>query len=160
MPFDGGQVKTPPSKQPAEQRINIEMVDLNVSGIEKVPTNSTKFVDEDGIRNMNEKKPMETLRLRKINSILTPPNAKAVAKKQAKLDGGKALNNERLSIPQKGRSHAKKSDTNTVEVNVITMSSSCSVVHGPRTQGTENCKASQWLRAPFMKFDVMKKDRN
>ncbi|KAI8022302.1 hypothetical protein LOK49_LG03G00620 [Camellia lanceoleosa] len=37
------------------------------------------------------------------------------------------------------------------------MSSSCSVVRGPQTRGTQNCKASQWLRTPFVKFDVMKK---
>ncbi|GMQ00078.1 hypothetical protein CsSME_00047306 [Camellia sinensis var. sinensis] len=37
------------------------------------------------------------------------------------------------------------------------MSSSCSVVRGPQTRGTQNCKASQWLCTPFVKFDVMKK---
>ncbi|CAL5357622.1 unnamed protein product [Camellia sinensis] len=126
-------------------------------GIEKVAANSLKFVDEDEIRNMNDKEPMETSRSRKTNSILTPPNAKAVSKKQAKLVGGKALNNERLSIPQKGRSRAKKSNSKAVEVNAVTMSSSCSVVRGPQTRGTQNCKASQWLCTPFVKFDVMKK---
>ncbi|CAL5393255.1 unnamed protein product [Camellia sinensis] len=157
IPFDGGHVKTPPSKLHEEHRIDIEMVGLDDSGIEKVAANSPKFVDEDEIRNMNDKEPMETLRLRKTKPILTPPNAKAVAKKRAKLVGGKALNNEQLPIPQKGRSRAKKSDTKAIEVNVVTMSSSCSVVHGPQTRGTQNCKASQWLRTPFVKFDVMKK---
>ncbi|KAI8015277.1 hypothetical protein LOK49_LG05G01589 [Camellia lanceoleosa] len=157
IPFDGGHVKTPPSKLHEEHRIDIEMVGLDVSGIEKVAANSPKFVDEDEIRNMNDKEPMETLRLRKTKPILTPPNAKAVAKKRAKLVGGKALNNEQLSIPQKGRSRAKKSDTKAVEVNTVTMSSSCSVVRGPQTRGTHNCKASQWLHTPFVKFAVMKK---
>ncbi|KAI8004143.1 hypothetical protein LOK49_LG08G01836 [Camellia lanceoleosa] len=101
IPFDGGHVKTPPNKLHEEHRIDIEMVGLDVSGIEKVAANSTKFVDEDEIRNMNDKEPMETLRLRKTKPILTPPNAK--------------------------------------------------------TRGTQNCKASQWLRTPFVKFDVMKK---
>ncbi|GMP31066.1 hypothetical protein CsSME_00005441 [Camellia sinensis var. sinensis] len=157
IPFDGGHLKTPPRKLHEEHRIDIEMVGLDVSGIEKVATNSPKFVDEDEIRNMNDKEPMETLHLRKTKSILTPPNAKAVAKKRAKLVGGKALNNERLSIPQKGRSRVKKSDTKAIKVNVVTMSSSCSVVRGPQTRGTQNCKASQWLRTPFVKFNVMKK---
>ncbi|GMP49606.1 hypothetical protein CsSME_00016539 [Camellia sinensis var. sinensis] len=157
IPVDGGNVKTPPSKLHEEHRIDIEMVGLDDSGIEKVAANSPKFVDEDEIRNMNDKKPMETLHLRKTKPILTPPNAKAVAKKQAKLVGGKALNNEQLSIPQKGRLCAKKSDTKAVEMNAVTMSSSCSVVRGPQTRGTQNCKASQWLRTPFVKFDVKKK---
>ncbi|KAF5949298.1 hypothetical protein HYC85_011291 [Camellia sinensis] len=60
IPFDGGHVKTPPSKLHEEHRIDIEMVGLDDSGIEK-------------------------------------------------------------------------------------------------TRGTQNCKASQWLRTPFVKFDVMKK---
>ncbi|KAF5954116.1 hypothetical protein HYC85_006972 [Camellia sinensis] len=85
IPVDGGNVKTPPSKLHEEHRIDIEMVGLDDSGIEKVAANSPKFVDEDEIRNMNDKKPMETLHLRKTKPILTPPNAKAVAKKQAKL---------------------------------------------------------------------------
>ncbi|GMP83641.1 hypothetical protein CsSME_00037475 [Camellia sinensis var. sinensis] len=157
IPIDGGNVKTPPSKLHEEHRIDIEMVGLDDSGIEKVAANSPKFVDEDEIRNMNDKKPMETLHLRKTKPILTPPNAKAVAKKRAKLVGGKALNNEQLSIPQKGRLRAKKSDTKAVEMNAVTMSSSCSVVRGPQTRGTQNCKASQWLRTPFVKFDVKKK---
>ncbi|CAL5348987.1 unnamed protein product [Camellia sinensis] len=157
IPVDGGNVKTPPSKLHEEHRIDIEMVGLDDSGIEKVAANSPKFVDEDEIRNMNDKKPMETLHLRKTKPILTPPNAKAVAKKRAKLVGGKALNNEQLSIPQKGRLRVKKSDTKAVEMNAVTMSSSCSVVRGPQTRGTQNCKASQWLRTPFVKFDVKKK---
>ncbi|KAI8018145.1 hypothetical protein LOK49_LG04G00952 [Camellia lanceoleosa] len=143
IPCDGGHVKTPPSKLHEEHRIDIEMVDLDVSGIEKVAANSPKFVDEDEIKNMNDKEPIETSHLRKTNLILTPPNAKVVAKKRAKLVGGKALNNERLSIPQNGRSRAKKSDTKAVEVNAVTKSSSCSVVHGPQTRGTQNCRASQ-----------------
>ncbi|CAL5329221.1 unnamed protein product [Camellia sinensis] len=98
--FDGGHVKTPPRKLREEHRIDIEMVGLDDSGIEKVAANSPKFVDEN---EMNDKKPMETLCLRKIKPILTPPNAKAVAKKRAKLVGGKALNNEQLPIPQKGQ---------------------------------------------------------
>ncbi|GMP78417.1 hypothetical protein CsSME_00034341 [Camellia sinensis var. sinensis] len=102
IPFDGGHVKTPPSKLHEEHRIDIEMVGLDVSDIEKVAANSPKFVDEDEIRNMNDKEPIETLRLRKTKPILTPPNAKAVTKKRAKLVGGKALNNEQLSILQKG----------------------------------------------------------
>ncbi|KAF5935508.1 hypothetical protein HYC85_026637 [Camellia sinensis] len=154
IPFDGGHVKTPPTKLHEEHRIDIEMVGFDDSGIKKVAANSLKFVDEDEIRNMNDKEPMETLRLRKTKPILTPPNAKAVAKKRAKLVGGKALNNEQLPIPQKGRSRAKKSDTKAVEVNAVTMSSSCSVVRGPQTRGTQNCKASQWLRTPFVKFDL------
>ncbi|CAL5378771.1 unnamed protein product [Camellia sinensis] len=85
IPFDGGHVKTPPSKLREEHRIDIEMVGLDDSGIEKVAANSPKFVDENEIRNMNDKKPMETLCLRKTKPILTPPNAKAVAKKRAKL---------------------------------------------------------------------------
>ncbi|KAI7995134.1 hypothetical protein LOK49_LG11G02460 [Camellia lanceoleosa] len=85
IPFDGGHVKTPPSKLHEEHRIDIEMVGLDDSGIEKVVANSPKFVDEDEIRNMNDKEPMETLRLRKTKPILTPPNAKAIAKKRAKL---------------------------------------------------------------------------
>ncbi|CAL5442969.1 unnamed protein product [Camellia sinensis] len=157
IPVDGGNVKTPPRKLHEEHRIDIEMVGLDDSGIEKVAANSPKFVDEDEIRNMNDKKPMETLHLRKTKPILTPPNAKAVAKKRAKLVGGKALNNEQLSIPQKGRLRAKKSDTKAVKMNAVTMSSSCSVVRGPQTRGTQNCKASQWLRTPFVKFDVKKK---
>ncbi|KAF5939853.1 hypothetical protein HYC85_021020 [Camellia sinensis] len=157
IPVDGGHVKTPPRKLHEEHRIDIEMVGLDDSGIEKVATNSPKFVDKDEIRNMNDKKPMETLHLRKTKPILTPPNAKAVAKKRAKLVGGKALNNEQLSIPQKGRLRAKKSDTKAVEMNAVTMSSSCSVVRGPQTRGTQNCKASQWLHTPFVKFDVKKK---
>ncbi|GMP95750.1 hypothetical protein CsSME_00044673 [Camellia sinensis var. sinensis] len=119
IPFDSGHVKTPPSKLHKEHRIDIEMVGLDVGGIKKVATNSLKFVDEDEIRNMNDKEPMETSRLRKTNSILTPPNAKTVAKKRAKLVSGKALNNERLSIPQKGRLRAKKSDTKAIEVNAV-----------------------------------------
>ncbi|CAL5443863.1 unnamed protein product [Camellia sinensis] len=157
IPFDGEHVKTPPRKLHEEHQIDIEMVGLDDSSIEKVAANSSKFVDEDEIRNMNDKEPMETLRLRKTKPILTPPNAKAIAKKRAKLVGGKALNNEQLPIPQKGRSRAKKSDTKAVEVNAVTMSSSCSVVRGPQTRGTQNCKASQWLHTPFVKFDVMKK---
>ncbi|CAL5406313.1 unnamed protein product [Camellia sinensis] len=159
IPVDGGHVKTPPSKLHEEHRIDIEMVGLDDSGIEKVAANSPKFVDKDEIRNMNDKKPMETLHLRKTKPILTPPNAKAVAKKRAKLVGGKALSNEQLSIPQKERLRAKKSDTKAVEMNAVTMSSSCSVVRGPQTRGTQNCKASQWLRTPFVKFDVKKKRR-
>ncbi|CAL5441747.1 unnamed protein product [Camellia sinensis] len=85
IPVDGGNVKTPPSKLHEEHRIDIEMVGLDDSGIEKVAANSPKFVDEDEIRNMNDKKPMETLHLRKTKPILTPPNVKAVAKKRAKL---------------------------------------------------------------------------
>ncbi|CAL5377323.1 unnamed protein product [Camellia sinensis] len=157
IPVDGGHVKTPPSKLHEEHRIDNEMVGLDDSCIEKVAANSPKFVDEDEIRNMNDKKPMETLHLRKTKPILTPPNAKAVAKKRAKLVGGKALNNEQLFIPQKGRLRAKKSDTKAVEMNAVTMSSSCSVVRGPQTRGTQNCKASQWLRTPFVKFDIKKK---
>ncbi|KAF5940973.1 hypothetical protein HYC85_022140 [Camellia sinensis] len=76
IPFDGGHVKTPPSKLHEEHRIDIEMVGLDDSGIEKVAANSSKFVDEDEIRNMNDKEPMKTLRLRKTKPILTPPNAK------------------------------------------------------------------------------------
>ncbi|CAL5323654.1 unnamed protein product [Camellia sinensis] len=142
IPVDGGHVKTPPRKLHEEHRIDIEMVGLDDSGIEKVAANFPKFVDEDEIRNMNDKKPMETLHLRKTKPILTPPNAKAVAKKRAKLVGGKALNNEQLSIPQKGRLRTKKSDTKAVEMNAITMSSSCSVVSGPQTRGAQNCKAN------------------
>ncbi|KAI8013023.1 hypothetical protein LOK49_LG05G01351 [Camellia lanceoleosa] len=85
IPFDGGHVKTPPSKLHEEHRIDIEMVGLDDSGIEKVAANSPKFVDEDEIRNMNDKEPMETLRLRKTKPILTPPNAKGLQKKRAKL---------------------------------------------------------------------------
>ncbi|KAI8005314.1 hypothetical protein LOK49_LG08G03054 [Camellia lanceoleosa] len=85
IPFDGGHVKTSLSKLHEEHRIDIEMVGLDVNGIKKVATNSPKFVNEDEIRNMNDKESMETLRLRKTKSILTPPNAKAVAKKRAKL---------------------------------------------------------------------------
>ncbi|KAI8003170.1 hypothetical protein LOK49_LG08G03040 [Camellia lanceoleosa] len=85
IPFDGGHVKTSPSKLHEEHQIDIEMVGLDVNGIKKVATNSPKFVNEDEIRNMNDKESMETLRLRKTKSILTPPNAKAVAKKRAKL---------------------------------------------------------------------------
>ncbi|KAF5948108.1 hypothetical protein HYC85_014065 [Camellia sinensis] len=159
MPFDGGHVKTPPSKLPEEQRVDIEIVDLNVSGIEKLLANSTKFEDEDRIRKMNEKEAMETPLLRKSNLVLIllgnkssklmAPKAKEVAKKQAKLVDGESLNNEQLSIPQKGRSCTKKGATKPIEVNVVTMSSSCNVVRGPQTRGTENCKASQWLRTPF-----------
>ncbi|XP_028095636.1 uncharacterized protein LOC114295565 [Camellia sinensis] len=85
IPVDGGNVKTPPSKLHEDHRTDIEMVGVDDSGIEKVAANSPKFVDEDEIRNMNDKKPMETLHLRKTKPILTPPNAKAVAKKRAKL---------------------------------------------------------------------------
>ncbi|GMP68317.1 hypothetical protein CsSME_00027965 [Camellia sinensis var. sinensis] len=141
MPFDGGHVKTPPSKLPKEQRVDIEIVDLNVSGIEKLLANSTKFEDEDRIGKMNEKEAMETPRLRKPNLVLIlfgnkssklmAPKAKEVAKKQAKLVDGEALNNEQLSIPQKGRSCTKKGATKPIEVNVVTMSSSCNVVRGP-----------------------------
>ncbi|CAL5433265.1 unnamed protein product [Camellia sinensis] len=68
-----------------------------------VAANSPKFLDEDEIRNMNDKEPMET------------------------------------------------------SLNAVTMSSSCSVVHGPHTRGTQNCKASQWLCTLFVKFDVTKR---
>ena len=95
--------------------------------------------------------------MRKTKPILTTPNATAVAKKRAKLVGGKALNKEQLSIPQKGRLRAKKSDTKGVEMNAVTMSSSCSVVSGPQTRGTQNCNASQRLCPPFVKLYVKKK---
>ncbi|GMP26233.1 hypothetical protein CsSME_00002766 [Camellia sinensis var. sinensis] len=117
MPFNGGHVKTSPSKLLEEQRIDIEMVD-NVSGIEKVPIKSTKFENDDGIEMMNEKEAMETTRLRKTSSIailsgnelskLTAPKAKAVEKKRAKFVDGKALNNELLSIAPRGDHTRKK----------------------------------------------------
>ncbi|KAI8012627.1 hypothetical protein LOK49_LG06G01614 [Camellia lanceoleosa] len=53
----------------------------------------------------------------------------------------------------RGRSRTKKGAAKSVEVVAVTMSSLSSVIRGSETQGTENCKTSQWLRSPFMNFD-------
>ncbi|KAI7999636.1 hypothetical protein LOK49_LG09G01843 [Camellia lanceoleosa] len=83
IPFDGGHVKHHQANYMRSIELTLKWL-VSMIVVSKGCDQFPKFVDEDEIRNMNDKEPMETLCLRKTKPILTPPNAKKL-QKRAKL---------------------------------------------------------------------------